>query len=96
MMTCAPPRFLQLLGRVRCLAVDVDVRSEFLGEGGVFRATPDGRYLVPKLIRVLNSEMTQAADALHSDKIARKRSAVAQCIVGSNSSAEQWRRFGVL
>ena len=46
-------------------------RPELLCERSVFRAAPDSRDPVTELVRELNSEMTQTADAQHRDEVAR-------------------------
>src|SRR5439155_19737254 len=43
----------------------------------------------------LTSKVTQAADAMHRNKIAGECAAVAQGVVGGNSGTEQRRCFGV-
>jgi len=53
----------------------------------------DGSYLISKLICELNSEMAQAADPLHRNKIAGKRPAMPQRVVCSDAGAEQRRCF---
>ena len=70
-------------------------RPELLRERRVFGAAPDGRDPVTKLVRELNSEVTQTADALHRDKVAGESAAVPQRVEGGNARAEQRRGFGV-
>ena len=86
---------MQFLCCVRRFAIDVHARSEFLCERRIFGPAPDRRDLVAKLVRELNSEVTQTADALHRNQVAGKRTAVPQRVEGGNSGAEQRRRFDV-
>ncbi len=74
-------QFLQFLCCVRRFAVDVHARSEFLCERCVFGPASDSRDLITKLVRELNSEVTQTADALHRNKVAGEahRCAAARC-----------------
>ena len=57
-------------------AVDVQMRSQSLGDIGVLRSAPYGRHFVPELVRELNPEMPKATDPLNRDKVAGQRSAV--------------------
>ena len=84
-------QLLQFLSGVGRFAVDVHARSEFLCECRVFGSAPDRRDLITKLVRELNSEMTQTADTLHRNQVAGQRAAVPQRIVRGNSGAEQRR-----
>ena len=43
----------------------------------VFRAAPDRRDLITKLVRELNFEVTQPADPKHRNKVTRERTTVA-------------------
>src|SRR5437764_896722 len=61
--------------------------------GRFFGPATDGSYLISKLICELNSEMAQAADPLHRNKIAGKRPAMPQRVVCSDAGAEQRRCF---
>ena len=92
-ITCAPPSFCNSSRRVRRFAVDVHARSEFLRERRIFGPAPDRRDLVSKLVRELNSEVTQTADTLHRDQVAGERAAVPQRVERGDSGAEQRRRF---
>jgi hypothetical protein len=69
-------QLLQLLGCIRRFAVNVHARSKLLGERRVFRSAPDGGDLITKLFRELNSEVSQAAYALHRDEVAGQRATV--------------------
>jgi hypothetical protein len=44
---------------------------------------------ITKLVRELNSEVTQADDTLHRNKVARHGTAVPQRVEGGNSGAQQ-------
>src|SRR5215471_19154778 len=61
----------------------------------MFRSQPDGGNLVPKLVPKLDSEMTEAADALHRNQITRRRAAVSQSIKRGDSRAQQRACFGI-
>ena len=74
-------QFLQCLCCVRRFAIDVHARSEFLCERRVFRPAPDRRDLIAKLVRELNSEVTQTADTQHRHKVAGHGAAVPQRVV---------------
>lgn len=65
--------------------------SQLLREWPVFSSAPDRRDFITKLIRELNSEMTQATDTLHRNQIAGKGATVTQRVVGGNASAQQGR-----
>src|SRR5208282_2151664 len=86
---------LQGLHCVRRFAVDVYARPELPCQRRVFRPPPDRRHLITKLVRELNSQMTQTADTLHRNKVAGESTAVPQRVVGGNSGAEQRCRVGV-
>src|SRR5262249_42626650 len=86
---------LQSLCCVCGFAVDVHARSKFLCERRVFGPAPNGGDFVAKLVRELNPQVAQTADPLYSDKVARKRTAVPQRVVGGNSRAEQRGCFDV-
>src|SRR5262249_28309652 len=85
----------QLLGSIRCLAVNVRVGSQLLRQHSVVRAASDGRNVITKLVGELDAKMPQAADALHGNKIARQRAAVAERVVGGDAGVEQRSRIGV-
>src|SRR6185503_15390587 len=87
--------FLYLLCGVRRLAVNVGVCSQFFGEHCVFRTSPDGRHVITKFVGELDAQVTQAADALHGNKVAGHRTAVAKSVVGGNSGVEQGRGVNV-
>jgi His Kinase A (phospho-acceptor) domain len=88
-------QFLQLFGCVRRFAVNVQARAEFLCECRVFGPAPDSRNLVTKLVRKLNSEVAQTANALHGNNVAWHGAAVPQRIEGGNSGAKKRSRFHV-
>ena len=71
------------------------MRSELLCQRCVFGPATDRHDLVAELVRELNSEVPQTADALHRHKVAGHRAAVPQRVVGGDSGAEQRRRFDV-
>src|SRR5579864_3521363 len=48
-----------------------------------------------KLLRELNAKVTQTADPLHCDQIARERTTVPERIVGGNAGAEQGCGFDI-
>jgi len=60
-----------------------------------FLPTPDRYDFITKLVRELNSEVTQTADTLHRNKVAGHRTAVPQRVEGSNAGAKQRCRFNV-
>src|SRR5215468_10176458 len=61
----------------------------------MFRSTTDRSHLVAKLISKLDSEMAEAADAFHRNKIAGRRAAVSQSIKRGDSRAQQRACFGI-
>src|ERR1700730_18198028 len=71
------------------------MRSKFLGEHSVVGPASDSRYVITKLVSKLNSQMTQAANALHCDQVTGQGTTVPQRIVGSDSGAKQRCRLGV-
>ncbi len=95
-MTCRAAQLLQLLGRVGCFTVDVHMCAEFLCERAIFSSASDCRDLIAELVGELHSQVTESANALHRDQIAGESAAVPQRVVGGDSSAEQWSRFGIL
>src|SRR5262249_45138269 len=86
---------LQLFGSVRRFAVDGRARWEFLGGRRVFGAAPYSRDLISKLVRELDSEVTQTPAPLDRHKVAGVRTAVPQCVEGGNAGAQQRGGFGV-
>ena len=86
-------KFLQLLRRARCGAVDVDTRSQLLGENSVLRPTPNCGDLVAKFLRELNSQMSEAADPLDGHQVTRQCPAVPQRVECRNSRTQQGRGF---
>src|SRR3989441_1021668 len=86
-------QLLQLLCCVRRFAINVPARAGFLCQRRVSRPASDGRDLVAKLARELNSQMTQPADPQHSHEIAGERAAVPQGVVSGDSGAEKRRCF---
>src|SRR5262245_35318956 len=59
----------------------------------ICRPATDGCDSITKFVRELNSKMAQAADSLHRDQIAWKRSAMAQRIVGCDARTQERRCF---
>ena len=84
---------MQFLCRVRRFAIDVQARSEFLGESSILGPAPDSRDLVTKLVRELNSEVTKTADTLNRNQVAGERAAVPQRVERRNTGAQQRRCF---
>ena len=88
-MTCAPPSFCNSSAALVDWLSMYTLAPSFLCERCVFGAAPNSRDLITKLVRELNSEMTQTANTLHRDQIARERTTVPQRVVRGDSSAEQ-------
>src|SRR5215813_13312847 len=84
---------LQSRGRVGSAAVDVVVGAELLGQFRRVEATGNRHDLEPHVPGILHSQMTQATDTEHSDKITGLRWRVSQGAERRESRAQQRRRI---
>src|SRR6516162_5067152 len=84
---------LQSRGRVGSAAVDVVVGAELLGQFRRIDATGNRRDLEPHVPGILHTQMSEAADAEHRDKITGLRRRISQRAERRESRAQQRRRI---
>ena len=90
-ITFAPPSFCSSAAGILRLIVDVIVRAQLPGEWLFVFAARDGDGFAAHLRRELYGEMAEAADADHSDQIARPRATVAKTIERGDAGAHERR-----
>src|SRR5262249_34914236 len=83
---------LQSRGRVGSAAVDVVVGAELLGQFRRIAATGNRRDLEPHVPGILHTQMTEAADTEHSDKITGFRRRISQRAEPREPRPKQWPR----
>src|SRR5580658_305025 len=65
------------------------MRAQLLGELRFFRSVIDGYGAETHPPRELNAQMSEPADSLNADQIARAQAGVTQCVVGRYARAKQ-------
>src|SRR5580704_2669043 len=65
------------------------MRAQLLGQLGFFRSVIDGHGAEPHAPGKLNSQMSESADSLNANQIARAQAGVTQGVEGRYSGAEQ-------
>src|SRR5216683_7794113 len=83
-----PAEFLQFSGRVHCGTVDINIRAKLFRKCVIAAASYSGN-AITGFLGELNSQMTEPANSLDRDKVARQSSAVAESIERSYAGAHQ-------
>ena len=84
---------LQFRRRIASIGINVMVRAQFSRQRFLVLASADRHGLESHLPRVLNTEMSQSADAVHGDHIAAARAGIAQRVVDRDARAHERPRF---
>ena len=69
------------------------MRAQFLCKFFLVSATADRDRAETHLPRKLDTKMSKATNALHSDQISAAQAGVAESVVGRDTRAEEWSRF---
>ena len=86
-ITRAPPSFCNASIAFDAWLSMYTLAPSFLARAAFSGPRPIAATLITKLVRKLNCHVTQAADALYRNQVARKRSTMPQRVVGGDSCA---------